>query len=146
MGSVVFLPPKKRSELKALALVRLKEAQVLLSKKKPDGAYYLCGYVIECGLKACIAKKTRRYDFPDKDFINKSWSHKLMQLVELAGLAEEHDIKFKAGGDFTSFWKIVGAWSEDARYEKKTLTDARDMYNAISDPQNGVLQWISQHW
>jgi len=31
-----------------------------------DGAYYLAGYAVECAIKACIAKGTRRYEFPDK--------------------------------------------------------------------------------
>jgi len=31
-----------------------------------DGAYYLAGYAVECALKACIAKGTQRFEFPDK--------------------------------------------------------------------------------
>jgi HEPN domain-containing protein len=49
-----------------MAMVRLKEANVLLRLGLSDGAYYLAGYAVECALKACIAKGTRRYEFPDK--------------------------------------------------------------------------------
>ena len=60
-----------RDDLRQLARIRLKDARALLNIRNYDGAYYLSGYVVECGLKACIAKKTRRYDFPDKDVVNK---------------------------------------------------------------------------
>lgn len=146
MGSIISFPPKKRSEFRALAWIRLAEAEVLLRNKKPNGAYYLCGYAVECGLKACIAKKTKRYEFPNKEFVNKSWTHNLTQLVELAGLKGELDSKIRAGGDFASNWKVLEGWGEDARYDKKSITSARDIYVAVSDPRDGVLKWIIQHW
>lgn len=55
-----------RKGLQELSNVRLKEAKALLKVGMADGAYYLAGYAVECALKACIAKETRRYDFPDK--------------------------------------------------------------------------------
>ncbi len=45
-----------RSDLQNLATIRLRDAEVLLDNGRYDGAYYLLGYVIECALKACIAK------------------------------------------------------------------------------------------
>ena len=45
-----------------------------------DGAYYLAGYAIECALKACIAKATRRYDFPDRKKVDASHTHDLREL------------------------------------------------------------------
>lgn len=53
----------KRSDLQKLARIRLKEAKVLLDNRQYSGAYYLSGYVIECALKACIAKQTRKERF-----------------------------------------------------------------------------------
>ena len=35
---------------------RLREARALLGVRCWSGAYYLAGYAIECGLKACIIK------------------------------------------------------------------------------------------
>jgi HEPN domain-containing protein len=55
-----------RKDLQALSNVRLKEAKALLGAGLWDGAYYLAGYAVECALKACIAKQTQRYEFPDK--------------------------------------------------------------------------------
>jgi hypothetical protein len=47
-----------------------------------DGAYYLAGYAVECALKACIAKETKRYEFPDKKRVDSSYSHNLDLLVK----------------------------------------------------------------
>ena len=60
-----------RRELQAIAEARLKDAHVLFESRRFDAAYYLAGHVVECTLKASIAKKTRRYDFPDKEFAQK---------------------------------------------------------------------------
>ena len=45
-----------RRDLQFLARSRLTEAKALLSASHGDGAYYLVGYAVECGLKACIAQ------------------------------------------------------------------------------------------
>jgi HEPN domain-containing protein len=55
-----------RKDLRALSRVRLSEARALFKAGLPDGAYYLAGYAVECALKACIAKETQRYEFPEK--------------------------------------------------------------------------------
>ena len=47
-----------RNDFQQLADVRINEAEALLVQGKYDGAYYLAGYAVECGLKACIAKLT----------------------------------------------------------------------------------------
>ena len=48
-----------RADFQKLAEIRLEEAATLLNAGKFDGAYYLSGYAVECGLKACIAKQTK---------------------------------------------------------------------------------------
>lgn len=55
-----------RLDFQRLAELRLSESTALLAAGFPDGAYYLAGYAMECALKACIAKRTREYDFPEK--------------------------------------------------------------------------------
>jgi HEPN domain-containing protein len=55
-----------RTDLQILAEDRLKDAEVLLASGRFGAAYYLAGYAVECGLKACIAKLTRAEDFPIK--------------------------------------------------------------------------------
>ncbi len=41
-------------ELRQLAEDRLRDAAALLAAGQFSGAYYLAGYAVECGLKACI--------------------------------------------------------------------------------------------
>jgi HEPN domain-containing protein len=55
-----------RDDFKHIAQIRFKEANTLFHNDNYDGACYLAGYVIECALKAYIAKKTKKYDFRDK--------------------------------------------------------------------------------
>ena len=56
-----------RRTFQKLAEARLLDAKALLKAKRYDAAYYMAGYAIECALKACIAKKTRLYDFPPRN-------------------------------------------------------------------------------
>jgi hypothetical protein len=37
-------------------------------------------------------------------------------------------------------------WSEKSRYQMKTQTEAEELYNAIADTANGVMQWIRARW
>ena len=80
-----------RKDLKALALTRLREAKVLLANGEYSGAYYLAGYVVECALKACIAKRTRIHDFPDKQRALDSWKHDPTKLINTADLQTERN-------------------------------------------------------
>jgi HEPN domain-containing protein len=84
-----------RRDLQGLSKVRLKEAWALLDLGLYDGAYYLGGYAVECALKACIAKDTRRHQFPDKTKVDRSYSHVLLQLIKVAGLEDEHLARVK---------------------------------------------------
>lgn len=96
-----------RKDLKVLAEIRLKEASTLMSKKHYDGAYYLCGYAVECALKSCIAKRTKVHDFPDKRIVNDSYTHNLNQLVRVAGLQPALDLEMRRDADFGVNWAIV---------------------------------------
>ena len=43
-------------------------------------------------------------------------------------------------------WAIVKDWTEQSRFERKTRADAQALFDAITDPAHGVLQWITSHW
>ncbi len=135
-----------RADFQTLSGIRIKEAKALLDRGLYDGAYYLAGYAVECALKACIVKLTREHDFPDKDVVNKSWTHNLIQLVEVAGLEKERKEKASADKEFEIRWGLVKDWSEDSRYRKVGEKEAGQLYEAISDPKHGVLPWLEQHW
>ncbi len=134
--------------MQQLAELRIKEARILLDGASYPGAYYLAGYAIECALKACIAKRTKENDFPDKDFVNRSWTHDLEKLLILAELNDRLGADKKSNKeDLNAFWAMVVNWDENKRYELGvTQEEAESLCDAISDPANGVLQWLKKLW
>lgn len=135
-----------RADLQQLAEVRTKEAGALLQASLHDGAYYLAGYAVECALKACIAKKTREHDFPDKRLVNESHTHDLVKLIRVAELELELKQRMEADPAFEVNWAVVKDWSEEARYQRHPELMARDYYNAVVDAQRGILTWLREHW
>src|SRR2546423_15476369 len=128
------MPLLNRNDLQQISLVRLKEAKALLDSGHYDGAYYLSGYAVECALKACIAKQTKRYDFPSKQIVNQSYTHELIQLVRVAGLQTALDQEMRRDAVFAVHWVIVKKdWTEESRYQRHTRKVAEDIYNAIYD-------------
>ena len=79
---------RSRSDFQRLAVTRLAEAKALLELGMWDGAYYLAGYAVECGLKACVAKGVKAEEFPDKEFATKCYTRSIEALVALAELQE----------------------------------------------------------
>ncbi|MBL8222305.1 MAG: HEPN domain-containing protein [Bryobacterales bacterium] len=135
-----------RSDFQRLATVRLEEARTLLKHGKYAGCYYLSGYVIECALKASIAKLTRRYDFPDRQFVQGVYTHDLAQLVRLADLDGALNEDIARNPIFQFNWNIVKRWREHSRYELPNKAQADQMFQAAADRRHGVLRWVRQHW
>src|SRR5436190_19159205 len=122
-----------RVELQRLAKDRLHDAKVLLAGRRWSGAYYLAGYAVECGLKACIAKLMKSEEFPDKAFAEKCWTHNLQQLLGLAGLKDELGAAMQADLDLSDKWKTVTDWTESSRYARTTKAMAETLDVVISD-------------
>jgi hypothetical protein len=136
-----------RSDLQGLSRQRRREAAALLRTRHFGGAYYLTGYSVECAIKACIAKQTRRFDFPSKNIAPKVFVHDLQVLVKLAGLWPDLERDLKVNPAFQLNWAIVKDWSEESRYDRTiTRAQARDLYSACTSRKNGVLPWIRQRW
>lgn len=137
-----------RSELQQLAEIRISEAGLLLANGMWDGAYYLAGYAVECGLKACIMAHVERTGiiFEDKKFSEKCWTHDFEVLLDLAGLKDPWKVDRNADPLFAARWAEVAVWKESRRYVRSTELDARVLILAITDPSHGVLQWIRRHW
>jgi HEPN domain-containing protein len=135
-----------RAGFQQLAELRLREAEALLGAGLPDGAYYLAGYSVECALKACIAKRTREHDFPEKKLVNDSHTHDLGKLPQLAELKHELDLAIEADPDMRSNLETVQDWSETSRYERKTAQDAVTLLTAIEATAGGLLPWIRLRW
>jgi hypothetical protein len=136
-----------RNDFRKLARIRLKETRALLLNGHYAGAYYLGGYVIECGLKACIAKKTRRHEFPpEKKVVEDIYTHELPKLLRAAGLRESLEKSMQKDRILEVNWNEALKWSEKSRYHVRSQSEARELYSAIVNKQHGVLRWIRQHW
>lgn len=137
-----------RSDLQQLTDDRVEDASILLDARRWSGAYYMVGYAVECALKACIAKQTAEHDFPDKVFVQKSFTHELSELMDLNGLKLQLklDTTPAANPALGINWQVAKAWNERARYEQKTEVQARELFEAVTHHANGVLPWIKIHW
>ncbi len=141
-----------RADWQQIAEEKLLAADALLAAFQWPSAYYLAGYAIECGLKSCIL--ARVVGFPEvifevktgKTFSKDCWTHDVEALVGLAGIKPDLDAATAAAPALETYWKVVREWSELTRYERKTEFEARKLYNAITDPVNGVMQWIRARW
>lgn len=127
--------------------MRREEAETLLKSRHYAGAYYLAGYSIECAIKACIAKQIKRYEFPNKDLVNKAWSHDLENLIGIAGLTTALKAEMKANRTLELNWAIVKDWNESSRYDINiSETQVKDFYSACFAGKNSILSWVKERW
>jgi len=137
-----------RSDFQKLAALRIKEAKVLLNEGCYEGSYYLAGYAVECALKACIAKQTKRHDFPPKrKVVEAVYTHALETLMKSSGLEVMFASTLITDKNLEVYWSIVKRWNEDFRYELNiSAPAAQELYTAITDREHGVLTWLKKHW
>ncbi len=141
------LPIQTRADFKALSKTRLEEARLLLAARKWDGAYYLAGYAVELGLKACIMKLLKRRDaFPERKFSENCYTHDLGKLVGLADLVGALTESRKVDAAFSENWLLVEAWDEVSRYNRWTAAETQALYDAVADADHGVYSWIRARW
>jgi hypothetical protein len=118
-----------------------------LRANSPHGAYYLAGYAVECALKACIARKTERHDFPSRQAVNESYSHDVSKLLKASGLQPTFDADARLDRQLEINWGIVKDWTEESRYDSSIpMATARELYSAITARTHGVMRWVRRHW
>ncbi len=136
-----------RTDLQRLAKERVRDAKALLATGRWAGAYYMAGYAVECALKSCVIAHLMKSDqFPEKRFSEQCWTHNLKQLLNLAGLTAALAADMQADPDLSAKWGWVEQWSESSRYERRSKSEARELYEAITDKKHGVLTWIRSRW
>jgi len=124
----------------------MNEAKGLLGLGLYDGAYYLAGYAVECALKACIAKETKRHEFPDRRKVDASHTHELRELVRLAKLEESFEDRAAEDLEFSHNWGKVKVWSEQSRYRRHSPQAAKDLVEAVCNRRHGIIAWLKLHW
>lgn len=118
-----------RNELRKIARARIKDADILLSSRRYDGAIYLCGYAIELALKARICTTLKWSEYPNtsrefKDY-NSFRTHDLDVLLHLSG--KEMFIKTS----YLAEWSVVVGWSPLSRYQLIGTTRKPDVISMI---------------
>lgn len=136
-----------RDELKKLARLRLREAEVLYRAKLYDGAAYLCGYSIEFALKARICRLLNVTEYPMTREVKGVYAvHDLNQLLLLAGLQSKIGI---GNPDLLKNWSIAANWKPEQRYDPPgtySRTKALEILNAVRSESDGVLSWLTKRW
>lgn len=136
-----------KSDLEALSNIRLSEAKCLLSNGLFHGSYYLCGYAVECALKACIAKSFLQHEFPNKKVVMESYTHDLSQLLKIANLHQNLIAESSVDAALEVNWTVVKDWSEQYRYDNTiSKAMAEQLIAAADDVNSGVLKWVKTHW
>jgi HEPN domain-containing protein len=135
-----------RKDLQALSVARIREARILFKAGEFSGAYYLAGYSVECALKACIAKKSKRHDFPEKKTVIDSYTHDLVKLATLADLHQPRLLLAQTDPLFGRNWDLVSRWSEEDRYRVFELSATKEIIDAIIERRHGVIPWVKRHW
>ena len=141
-----------QADLQQMALLRIRDARVLLNGGRWEYAYYVSGYVVECALKSCLLARMihTAWVFEERWKASDCLTHDFDALIKLAGLKTELDARHAesatAGDSFRANWGTVLQWSPTSRYVSKTETEARDLYKAIAHKPDGVLRWLRKYW
>ncbi len=138
-----------RIDWQKLADEREADALALLGAGRWACAYYIAGYAVESGLKACVLVQlvsAPEVVYLEKRYSEKCWTHNLEELVDLAGLAAVRAADIAANVDLKKNWTTVKDWSEQTRYILKDEAAARKLVAAAFDKPNGVLPWIKARW
>jgi HEPN domain-containing protein len=136
-----------RQDLQKLSRLRARDAKALLEAGNHAGAYYLTGYSVECAIKAAIAKRTQRHDFPNRQVAQDSWSHDLKKLLQTAGLWSTFEDAMRTNPNLVLNWAVAKDWSESSRYILTTSQQqAADLYSACTAKTHGLLSWIKTYW
>ncbi len=140
-----------RAEWQQLAEDRIEDARAHLvpGVNRWSAAYYLIGYAVECGLKACLLAQVEKNSgiiYSERKFLSDAWTHDPERLLVLAGLRSARNAEYATNPAFESNWSVVKDWNEQSRYLQKTQTEAQKLFDAVTDTQNGVMQWIRARW
>lgn len=135
-----------KADLKTLSETRLADAGLLFSAGRYSAAYYLAGYTVELGLKACVAGVFQSNVIPDKSFVSAVYTHKLDELLALSGLKLTLKSDMGSSTELSAAWGVASKWNEASRYVMWDQFAAASMVDAVGNPTYGVLQWLKKYW
>jgi hypothetical protein len=164
-----------QAELRQLAEERITDAAALIAGGRWSYAYYTAGYAVECAVKACVLARMGQTGWifsEPRVKVEEVFTHSYEKLIRIAGLENELHNRLKAsaaaapigaapagagpaavagaaappGPAFAGFWGVVARWDVASRYATKSETEARDLYSAITDTNDGILPWLRNYW
>ena len=140
-----------RVEWQQLAECRIEDARAHLDPAvcRWAAAYYLIGYAVECGLKACILARIAAHPediFENKRFSLDAWTHDSEILLKLAKLHALRNADVVVNANLANNWQTLLSWTEEARYKQTSRVNAEKLSDAVTDAKDGVMQWIRVHW
>jgi|ERR1051326_132727 hypothetical protein len=125
--------PFTRRDFQALSWIHLRAARSLRVSRQWQNAYHVAGYAAECALKACIAKRTRRHDFPRRD-TRDVYTHNLTALVAAAELDVTLRAALQASKAFEVNWTTVKDWTPESRYDLLSIKRRHETFTERSRP------------
>ena len=116
------------------SIERLLDAKHLLEAGRFQGAIYLCGYAIECELKAnCAARQIGGLDLVEA----KKIGHDLRKALEKAGRGQK---LFENKDLWITFNEVVTGWSTEMRY-LVTIIDEGKCKRFMRDSED-LISWL----
>ncbi len=134
-----------RRDAQRIAEAKLNDALLLAQHQRYSTAYYLCGYAVEIGLKAAVARTIQAETIPAKGTIDRVFTHDFARLVTLSGLGGALSDARKSER-FEANWSAVSKWSPDSRYAIIDQFTAIGLIQAVSNAEDGVFKWLQKHW
>ncbi len=116
----------------------MQEAQALFEGGLYDDSVYLCGYVVEMALKACICRSLNLSEYPDSEsgFRQTFRTHDFKLLLLLSGLRSRVEAQRKISTRFNENWSLATAWQLEDRYTLGQIRDhAQGMLEALQSEQ-----------
>ncbi len=134
-----------RRELQRLSCLRLREAEALFEAGCYNGSAYLCGYVVELGLKAAICGNLAVEEYPEERLKKAFSTHNFEDLKLSAGM----DQAFTTSPALLANWSVASKWKPERRYEPEGRYDrltAQEVLDAVRSYPDGVLACVSSRW
>jgi len=140
-----------RAEWQRLAEDRILDAKAHLDPTvaRWSAAYYLVGYAVECGLKSCVVARITAHPeviYQEKRFSQDAWTHDLEDLLVVAAIKADLYADAASNAALDINWQHVKNWTEQARYLQKNQAEAERLFEAVTHPTDGVMQWIRLRW
>lgn len=122
---------------------RLEDARILLAQGRTDSALIQAIYALEIRLKERICRQLDLRQLPHPLEI-----HDLQGLLIVSGLSGRMEASTPLERRVRVNWNILRAYADevnDQRYKPQSMTpqDAQALMDKLTNPQDGVLTWIS---